>query len=316
MLAASVLVIAALSAASSHAEAKRTFVLTVTVELTSGHSTEGTEKVIDPDKTLYSVVCTDRDRSKCAPLRDGSNYFVEINGTTMWVAANRVVRDSATNAFMWGRTWKDWDQAKVRYKILDFRKVTPETDCDVNKTTTLARSLGEKDTDIADAFRNYSVCTYLYFLREHVDTMAQAQQPSAMALPVPTASSAEDELPAAPIKDADLLQVVTHQNGAATDYIYNYFEADDGAVFTVVCIGRFGRDPGCRLFHKGERAVLYVFHKDKRVKTGQFSSSKAIVGKVCGRESGCFFVRFTNIDGITTNKCPRGISGHLGAGCG
>src|SRR5260370_40844652 len=66
----------------------------------------------------------------------------------------------------------------------------------------------------------------------------------------------QDDLPAAPIKDADLFQVVTHQDGAATDYIYNYFETRDGDVGSVVCIGRSGADSACRIFHKGERAAL------------------------------------------------------------
>ena len=107
---------------------------------------------------------------------------------------------------------------------------------------------------------------------------------------------------AAPIKDADLFQVVTHQDGAATDYIYNYFETRDGAVWSVVCIGRSGADSACRVFHKGERAVLYAFRKEQRVKSGKFSSSKAIVGKVCGKESGCFSVQITHIEGATGRK--------------
>jgi hypothetical protein len=114
-----------------------------------------------------------------------------------------------------------------------------------------------------------------------------------------------DDLPAAPIKDADLFQVVTHQDGAATDYIYNYLETKDHAVWTVVCIGHTGTDSACRVFHKGERAVLYAFHKEQRVKSGKFSSSKAIVGKVCGRESGCFSVQITHIDGATGQKTAQ-----------
>lgn len=115
----------------------------------------------------------------------------------------------------------------------------------------------------------------------------------------------QDDLPAASIKDADLFQVVTHQDGAATDYIYNYFETRDGAVWSVLCIGRSGADSACRIFHKGERAVLYAFHKEQRVKTGKFSSSKAIVGKVCGRESGCFSVQITHIEGATGQKTAQ-----------
>jgi hypothetical protein len=60
----------------------------------------------------------------------------------------------------------------------------------------------------------------------------------------------QDDLPAAPIKDADLFQVVTHQDGAATGYIYNYFETRDGTVWSVVCIGRSGADSACRIFHR------------------------------------------------------------------
>jgi hypothetical protein len=111
-----------------------------------------------------------------------------------------------------------------------------------------------------------------------------------------TAPPSGDELPAAPIKNADLFQVVTHQDGAATDYIYNYFETIDGYLLSVVCTGYPETEGGCRLFHKGECAVLYILRKDRRVKTGKFSSSKVIVGKVCGRESGCFFVKLTDID--------------------
>lgn len=109
----------------------------------------------------------------------------------------------------------------------------------------------------------------------------------------------QDDLPAAPIKGADLFQVTAHQDGAATDYIYNYLESRDGAVWSVVCIGHPGSDSACRVFHKGERAVLYAFRKPQRVKTGNFSSSKAIVGKVCGAESGCFSVQITHISGGT-----------------
>jgi hypothetical protein len=115
----------------------------------------------------------------------------------------------------------------------------------------------------------------------------------------------QDDLPAAPIKDADLFQVVAHQDGAATDYIYNYLESRDGAVWSVVCIGRPGADSACHVFHKGERAVLYAFRKEQRVKSGKFSSSKAIVGKVCGRESGCFSVRITHVDGGTSQKTSQ-----------
>jgi len=88
-----------------------------------------------------------------------------------------------------------------------------------------------------------------------------------------------------------------HQDGAATDYIYNYLESRDGAVWSVVCIGHSGRESACRVFHRGERAVLYSFRKSQRVKTGRFSSSKEIVGKVCGAESGCFAVQITHISG-------------------
>ncbi|SRR6266704_4610281 len=115
----------------------------------------------------------------------------------------------------------------------------------------------------------------------------------------------QDDLPAAPIKDADLFQVVAHQDGAATDYIYNYFETRDGAVWSVVCIGRAGVDSTCRVFHKSERAVLYAFRKEQRVKTGKFASRKAIVGKVCSRESGCFSFQITHIDGATGQKTAQ-----------
>jgi hypothetical protein len=47
------------------------------------------------------------------------------------------------------------------------------------------------------------------------------------------APPSQDDLPAAPIKDADLFQVTAHQDGAATDYIYNYLESRDGAVWSV-----------------------------------------------------------------------------------
>lgn len=115
----------------------------------------------------------------------------------------------------------------------------------------------------------------------------------------------QDDLPAAPIKGADLFQVVAHQDGAATDYIYNYLETRDGAVWSVVCIGRSGADSACRVFHKGERAVLYAFRKEQRVKSGKFTSSKAVVGKVCGRESGCFSVQITHIDRATSQKTSQ-----------
>lgn len=128
---------------------------------------------------------------------------------------------------------------------------------------------------------------------------------AAVALGQQKTPPSQDDLPAAPIKDADLFQVVTHQDGAATDYIYNYFETRDGAVWSVLCIGRSGADSACRIFHKGERAVLYAFHKEQRVKTGKFSSSKAIVGKVCGRESGCFSVQITHIEGATGQKTAQ-----------
>jgi hypothetical protein len=109
----------------------------------------------------------------------------------------------------------------------------------------------------------------------------------------------QDDLPAAPIKDATLFQVTAHQDGAATDYIYNYLESRDGGVWSVVCIARAGADSACRVFHKGERAVLYAFNKPQRVKTGKFSSGKALVGKVCGAESGCFSVQITHIGDAT-----------------
>src|SRR6266436_6243430 len=95
-----------------------------------------------------------------------------------------------------------------------------------------------------------------------VSTVAVAQQKT---------PPSQDDLPAAPIKDADLFQVTAHQDGAATDYIYNYLKSRDGAVWSVVCIGRAGVDSACRVFHKGERAVLYAFRKPQRVKTGKFS---------------------------------------------
>jgi hypothetical protein len=128
---------------------------------------------------------------------------------------------------------------------------------------------------------------------------------AAMGFGQQTTPPSQDDLPAAPIKDADLFQVVAHQDGAATDYIYNYLETRDGAVWSVVCIGRSGADSACRVFHKGERAVLYAFRKEQRVKSGKFSSSKAIVGKVCGRESGCFSVQITHIDGATGQKTAQ-----------
>jgi hypothetical protein len=117
----------------------------------------------------------------------------------------------------------------------------------------------------------------------------------------------QDDLPAAPIKDADLFQATAHQDGAATDYIYNYLESRDGAVWSVVCIGRAGADSACHVFHKGERALLYAFRKPQRVKTGRFSSSKAIVGKVCGAESGCFLVQITHISGATGQPIAQSI---------
>src|SRR5260370_23028272 len=66
----------------------------------------------------------------------------------------------------------------------------------------------------------------------------------------------QDDLPAAPIKDADLFQVVTHQDGAATDYIYNYFDTRDGAVWSVVCIGRSGAASPFLIYPKDGRASL------------------------------------------------------------
>ncbi len=45
-----------------------------------------------------------------------------------------------------------------------------------------------------------------------VSTVAVAQQKT---------PPSQDDLPAAPIKDADLFQVTAHQDGAATDYIYS-----------------------------------------------------------------------------------------------
>jgi hypothetical protein len=119
-----------------------------------------------------------------------------------------------------------------------------------------------------------------------------------------TTPPAKGDLPSAPIKDADLLQVTAHQDGAATDYVYNYLEGPDRAVWSVVCIGRPGSDSACRVFHKGERAVLYVFHKEQRVRTGRFASAKAIVGKVCGSESGCFAVQITHVEQATGQKKP------------
>ena len=120
-----------------------------------------------------------------------------------------------------------------------------------------------------------------------------------------TTPPAQDELPAAPIKNADLFQVKAQRDGAATDYIYNYLETSDGAVWSVVCIGRRGSDSACRIFHQGERAVLYAFRKEQRVKSGTFSSSKAIVGKVCGKETGCFSVQITHIDKATDQKTAQ-----------
>ena len=60
----------------------------------------------------------------------------------------------------------------------------------------------------------------------------------------------QDDLAAAPIKDADLFQMTAQQDGAATDYIYNYLETRDGGVWSVVCIGRAGAVSACRVFRR------------------------------------------------------------------
>jgi hypothetical protein len=114
----------------------------------------------------------------------------------------------------------------------------------------------------------------------------------------------QDDLAAAPIKDADLFQMTAQQDGAATDYIYNYLETRDGGVWSVVCIGRAGADSACRVFRKGERAALR-FPQGAAREEREVLVKQAIVGKVCGRESGCFSVQITHIDGATGQKTAQ-----------
>jgi len=186
-------------------------------------TTDVSEKVIDSDNVVYTIVCTDRPNilagalvgaaagagggggtlagsGKCVPLTDGDRFDAEIKGTNMWV-----------RALKGGNQGK---AVKIKYKILDIRKETPpapanalqpgaasKNDCDVKDVWSLGRSLGEKDNEIADAIKQRGVCPVLIYLQGEADGRAQHPQlPQAQgvgtAAMAPTTTSPDQEVTA------------------------------------------------------------------------------------------------------------------------
>ncbi len=180
-------------------------------------TTDVSEKVIDSENMVYTIACTDRPNvlaaaivgaaaagrtdgggggtlagsGNCVPLTDGDRYETEIKGTTMWV-----------HALKGGNQGK---AVKIKYKILDIRKLTPQANdqCrgderDTSEVWRLGRSLGEKDNEIADAIQTHGVCSVLIYLHGEADgktpppQQPQARAVSTPAMPLPSTSLGQE----------------------------------------------------------------------------------------------------------------------------
>lgn len=152
---------------------------------TTTRTTDVSEKVMDSENTVYTIACTDRPnvlaavivgaaagggggggtlagRGNCIPLIDGDRFQAEIKGTTMWV-----------HALKGGNQGK---AIKIKYKILDIRKLTPQSTAsngqcrgdeqDISEVWRLGRRTGGKDSEITKSIQTFGVCGTLSRLRE------------------------------------------------------------------------------------------------------------------------------------------------------